>query len=93
MDHAADLTLDNLPVMNIINGAATITIVKEEAAVTPEQTPDAPTVDGTPEQGNQTIVWVLIGSAAALLVAGAVAFVIIISKKKRSSAKTEDSEE
>ena len=77
MDLSAEATLDNLPVMEVVDGTVTVNVEKTESAATQTDT-DASKLDNT------VVIWIVIGLVAAALIAGGAIVIILIKKKKQA---------
>ena len=77
MDNTQEANAENLPVMKITNGTATIKIEKTAES-------DHNNVAG--EKSGDSLIWIIVGIAAMGIIAGAVV-VLILMKKKQKTAK------
>lgn len=87
MDHASDVTLDTLPVMNVVDGSVTINVLAVE-----NPADDGAVSETEGEANDDLILWIVVG-AAALVLAAAVVVLVVVGKKKRASAQNKKSEE
>ena len=75
MDFDPNVTLENLPLMQVKDGVVTVDVEKVSKPVdTPAET----------EKNDGTIVWIIVGVAIALVIAGGVVALILIKKKKQT---------
>ena len=88
MDNDPNVTLDNLPAMNVVNGAATIDVQKsgDDNASGGSNT----TAGTTTEKNDSNVIYIVIGLVAAALIAGGAIVIILIKKKKQTPPATEE---
>ncbi len=86
MDIDPNASLDNLPTMTVIDGAAVIDVQKGES----DKKEDDKTTVESENKDDSSVIWIVIGLVAAALVAGGAIAIILIKKKKQNPSETEN---